>query len=511
MLKNLLILVAALAAAASPMCAADAQAAAPRFLVVFHNLNSFTDAADQDMAVEAYKGFEAVAKRNGITIEPYFTGLSFEMYLRKAPDLLNQLKSSGRDFHHHGANRPPRPNPMDLVRGKSWAEAVQAIEEYEQYALDPVSGKLDMSRPGGLKAINAWFGRPALCTGRYGNAPILAAVKTRYGIKMAVGTNDVFRLPVAWFWYMGTLNRPSDVFVHPNFDFIEWARVEFARKQGGDPSTVKRNRPEGPWNVYEKVEPRLAKLDPELPAFLVVGFHNNDLFGGGNLTEMGQTGARMDPEFRRFFLEKMDEFLQWIVRKKGFRPATLRQVYEMARANFVTPAPSDAKSFASQIVESAEKGKTLPLFVNSSRSGHSLVEAWQLFAAVLAEREPKFPDVFGPAVLEPPGAEPVRASAQQVRAAVHALVPADALPARLEVAGKQVNAAEFLYLMARIVAGASQAESAPLSMLPPVQARDPRNRDTLSLLQMWTYKPAYFGKLGGKPQTVVGESQYNPR
>jgi hypothetical protein len=491
-----LILAAALAGTAT---------AAPRYLVVFHNLNSFTDPADQDMAVEAYKGFEAVARRNGVTIQPYFTGLSFEMYLRKAPELMEELRNSGRDWNHHGANRPPRPIPMDRVRGKTWADAVRAIEDYEQYALDAVSGQLDPSQPGGLKRMTAWFGKPALCTGRYGNAPILAVTKDPYGVRMAVGTNDVFRLPSSWFWYMGTLNRPSDVFVHPNFDFIDWARVEFAKQQGQDPSTVKRNRPNEPWNVYEKVAPRFDKLDPDIPAFLVIGFHNNDLFGGGNLTEMGQTGARMEAGFRKFFLQKMDEFLRWVTREKGFQPTTLRQVYSMARANYVTPAPADAGTMAAQIVQSVEQGKTLPLSVNSSRSGHSLVEAWQLLWATLAGVKPEFGDVLGPTALEEEGAVPVRASAAQVRTAARSLKPAKALPSHVEVAGQTINAARFLYLMAKIVGGAAEAEAPPLGMLPPVEPRDQRSRDSLSRLQMWTYKPAYFDKLGGRPQRAVSD------
>jgi hypothetical protein len=46
---------------------AGAGSAAPRYLPVFRNLNSFTDPAGQEMAVEAHKGFEAVARRNGVT------------------------------------------------------------------------------------------------------------------------------------------------------------------------------------------------------------------------------------------------------------------------------------------------------------------------------------------------------------------------------------------------------------------------------------------------------------
>ncbi len=67
-------------------------------------------------------------------------------------------------------------------------------------------------------------------------------------------------------------------------------------------------------------------------------------------------------------------------------------------------------------------------------------------------------------------------------------------PSSVEVAGQQVNAAEFLFLMAKIASGAPKAEAPPLPMTPPVQARANRFNDPLSLLQMWTYKPAYFDK-----------------
>ena len=205
--------------------------AAPRYLLVFHNLNSFTDPADQDMAVEAYKGFEAMARRNGVTVQPYFTGLSFEMYLRKAPELMEELRRSGRDWNHQ---RQP----------------------------------------------------------------------------------------------------PAAAYPHGS-------------------------------------------------------------------------GARQAGE------------------------------------------------------------------------------------------------VLGPTALEEEGAAPVRVTASQVRTAARGLAPAKALPSRVEVGGQTVNAARFLYLMAKIVGGAAEAEAPPMGMLPPVEPRDPRSRDTLSRLQIWTYKPAYYDKLGGRPQRPV--------
>jgi len=480
------------------MAAAAQAAAAPRYIYVFHNLNSFVGTAEQELAVEAYKGLEEVARRNGITVEPFFTGLSFDMYLRKAPELLEALKKSGRDWHHHGANRPPNPQPIQRVANKTWPEAIRAMEEYESSALDIRTGKLDPSRPGGLTRMVEYFGRPPLSTGRFVRAPIMAAIKDRYGAKIGVGTHDWFGVPSSWLWYMGTLNRPDDAFVHPNWDFMEWVRVEWAVRRGEDPKTVKRSRPNEPWDIFAKIDERLKQLDPDTPAFLVFGFHNNDLFGFNF-----ETKTRFEPEYRKYFLEKMDEFLKWAVQKKGFQPVTLRRAYDMARANFITPTVADAPVLASQIVESVDKQKSLPLYVRAPKSGHSLAEAWQALAAALMGRQAEVKDLLGPVELAPPSAQPVRATGEEVRAAARALPAANWIPARVSVAGKQANAGEFLYLMARVVAGAKAAEAPPIAMTPPVTAREERFGDALSLLQMWTYKPAYFGKAGARLQRAT--------
>jgi hypothetical protein len=132
-----------------------------------------------------------------------------------------------------------------------------------------------------------------------------------------------------------------------------------------------------------------------------------------------------------------------------------------------------------------------------NKYGHSLAEAWQ----VLAGRD-RIRDLLGPTELAPPSAGPVSASAEEVRAAARAL-PADAIPARVKVGAAEVNAAEFLYLMARAALGAQRAEAPPVTMTPPVGAREERFEDALSLLQMWTYKPAYFGKAGGRLQRAT--------
>ncbi len=120
-----------------------------------------------------------------------------------------------------------------------------------------------------------------------------------------------------------------------------------------------------------------------------------------------------------------------------------------------------------------------------------------------AGQEIEIKNLFGPTQLVAKSAQPLQATAAEVRAAIRALPPAKAIPASVEVAGQQSNAAEFLFLMAKIASGAPTADAPPLPMTPPVQARANRFNDPLSLLQMWTYKPAYFDKPGGRLQRAT--------
>ncbi|MBI3697652.1 MAG: hypothetical protein HY238_22815 [Acidobacteria bacterium] len=486
------------------LCAEPRQA--PRYLCVFLNTNHFLDPSDEALAVEAYRGFEEVCRRHGVTIEPFFTGLSFRTYRRNSPELMEGLKKSGRDWHHHGANRPPFPQLIDRVGAKPWEEATQVVWEYERYALDPTTGTLDHARAGGLEEMVAYFGRPPLSTGRFFKAPIMAVCRRDYGVKMGIGTHDWFTLPSAWLWYMGTLNRPDDVFVHPG-EFMTWARQQWAEKQASLPAAAQQNPPRPAPDIYAKVEQRLAHLDPEIPAFAVFGFHDGDLFGHNR-----ETGRRFPPEYRKFLLERVDEFLTWAIREKGYQPITFRQVYQMARSHFLTPRAEDAIPLARQIIDSVERRGALPLSVTSPRGAHSLVEAWQLLAAALAGKKADYPDILGPTRLEPKAGEPVRLTAEQVRAAARALAPSDAIPTAIELAGRRVNAAEFLYLMAKTAVGAAAITAPPLEMFPAgVAARDQRFSDPLSMLQMWTYKPAYFGETGGRLQNATSVEVNIPR
>jgi len=71
------------------------------------------------------------------------------------------LNEAGMPVAHHGANRPPNPQPIHRVKGENWADDVQAILDYESHVIDPRTGEdlavafLD-GEPGGESRSFKW-------------------------------------------------------------------------------------------------------------------------------------------------------------------------------------------------------------------------------------------------------------------------------------------------------------------------------------------------------------------
>ena len=497
--------------------------AAPRYLLTIVNLNYFPPPADQRLAAQALQEFIAIAREHGVEPELFFTGLAFDMYREQLPELLEELKRSGRDWHHHGSNRPPSPTPIDRVRGLPWHEAVKAVQEYERYAISlpkprrdrppmperskPPLGRLDHSRIGGLKKMCAYFGRPPFATGRWMRAPILAVCR-QYGARMGVGLQDTFQLESAWCWYMGVLNRPDDVFVHPTWDFNPWVRHCWAVRQGlPGQGNAPAGPPDEPLDLKQKLQRRLAKLDPQLPAFVTFCFHDNDFFG-----YRWRSRERYSDQYRRFYMAKCDEFLSWLIDEQGLRPIPLREAYQMAAARNLKPTEAEAPTLARRVAEAVAKEGGLPLYVADDRSAYSLAECWQLFAAVLSGRRPSLHLLLGP--IEPGGPSERLGSftGPAIRQAASSVTAEDSVPPTVHVGGTEVNAAEFLYLMAKTLLGDDPVHGIPLSMLPVRVAKLPRAGD-LEKLQFWSYKPAFYADTGGRvqPATSVAVNVFGQR
>jgi len=477
---------------------ADKPAAAPRYLLTILNQNYFRDAPDQKMAAETLLRFLAICRRRGVEPELFFTGLSFDMHIEDVPEIMEELKESGRDWHHHGSNRPPKPRPIDLVQGKPWPEAVEAVQQYERYEIiDGKPARLDHSKVGGLKKMVQYFGRPPLATGRFVKAPILEVCK-QYGAKMGIGGQDWYKLPSSWFWHMGTLNRPDDVFVHPTWDFNEWTRYCWEIHEGRKPDLEAiQSHPGEPIDLKAKMDARIARLDPDLPAFLVFCFHNNDFFG-----YRWNVPDRYSPEYREFYMGKCEEFLDWVLKEKKFKPVSLRDAYEMAAARNLKPTAKEAESIARQIVESIDSDGGLPSHVTTSRSGYSLTEAWQLFAATLTGNKLQFPDLLGPTEVRPPTEDIGDFTIDQLRQSAGSVRIEGSVDPTVPVGDSRINAAEFLYLMARAVLGHESAGGKKVEMIQPFVSPG-KMGGPLDKLQFWTHKPAYYADTEGRAQNAT--------
>ncbi len=471
---------------------------APRYLLTILNQNYFREPPDQKLAATVLRQFLSICRGHGFEPDLFFTGLSFDMHLKDVPDIMEELRQSNRDWHHHGSNRPPKPRPIDRTEGKDWAEAVKAVQEYEQYEIiDTRPGRLDHSRVGGLKKMVGYFGRSPLATGRFVKAPILEVCK-QYGVKMGIGGQDWYDLPSSWFWHMGTLNRPDDAFVHPTWDFNEWVRYCWEIHQGRTPNLKEiQSHPGEPVDVKEKMDIRIALLASDLPAFLVFCFHNNDFFGYN-----WDSPDRYSPEFRSFYMDKCEEFLDWVLKERNFQPVSLREAYEMADQRNLKPTEDEAEPIARGIIESIDNCGGLPSHVTTSRSDYSLSEAWQLLAARLKESNLQFPDLIGPTKLFPVMMESAEYSADKVRRAASSVHLEGSVDPTVQVGDSVVNAAEFLYLMSWTILGEETVHAKKIEMIQPFVSAG-KMGGPLDKLQFWTHKPAYYGDTQGRVQNAT--------
>ncbi len=91
------------------------------------NINYSRDPAEQHKIAQTIRKHLDLMSKYGIKANYYFTGLAAEMIQKIDPtpiELLTAKNDAGRlTLGHHGANRPPRPMPVDRVKGQNWEEA----------------------------------------------------------------------------------------------------------------------------------------------------------------------------------------------------------------------------------------------------------------------------------------------------------------------------------------------------------------------------------------------------
>jgi hypothetical protein len=140
----------------------------------------------------------------GIRAYYYFTGLAAEKLAEWSPETLERLLRSGHGINYHGANRPPYPQLIDLVRGENWEEDVATVRSYEAEGINPATGE----HVGGIAAFRNVFSQEPFATGRFFEASILYVDK-ELGARMGVGLRDNTGASRNDAWFLGVLNRPE--------------------------------------------------------------------------------------------------------------------------------------------------------------------------------------------------------------------------------------------------------------------------------------------------------------
>lgn len=232
----------------------------PIYFVVDLNINHFTGSDLQLNCNNLVKHIQLLSKY-GIKGEYYFTGLAAAAINQSCREVIDTFIAQGLYYNHHGANRPPSPQPIDRVKGVNWEEDMNAIMDYESYAIDPVSGVLDSTKVGGMKGMMQIFGDTAFSTGRFFEASILYAEK-QFGVKMGAGLKGNTGASTEVAWFLGILNRPDDepLFIAPQL-FKPWALGQTAT------------------DLLAELDRRIATTDRSQPALMMLTMHDSDFFG----------------------------------------------------------------------------------------------------------------------------------------------------------------------------------------------------------------------------------------
>ena len=447
----------------------------------------------------------------------FFDGILVERLLQEDPALIDQIRRWDLPLGYHGEEtHGPYPvasellgeihtlreaqgyaGPWSLTTGRDWNSAVKLVEERysfaRPYTIDETSRMLDRrqpsatdrSRPGGLRLVQQAFGKDVsmLTSHALESAPEGYAFRrmSRFGldqpaVPVALHALKIFRIGEvadrvmaiageneSIFWYMGRLHGKGDD------DGEAGYRLGPLRRS-------------------------LETLDRSRPRLLLVGFSKVDEAAG--------------LETARYLRE------QFFPQNPGSRWVTgdsLPDEFEPEKAH--RPSAADQTALAHALV-SGWQGRPPDLLVLGDRS-YSLADAFESLARALVQRDasgtlPAAVDLhplYGPVAES--GAPLLRQetalSVSAIQSAAHTMlgemdrIPGDRfVPARIAVAGQNLNAAEFLHaLAAAILAAPGGTVRIPPSRLFPPYADllesvfQPKAPQPVCYTQgqLWTVKP----------------------
>jgi len=214
----------------------------------------------------------------GVKGDFYLTAPVLEAYAVKRPDVIEKLKSSGMTVSYHV--RPPHPlydGFGSALQGLTDEQLYQKLKDYETYRLDPATGALDKSKPGGYSYVASVIGYPPVTVGAPNSDRRLkeAALKVyaELGAQAVVMYHETGTKLASPFEYVqGMLVRPSD------FSITRWTA---GKSQENFWWNFMSSPLAGEYNPMAQLKKQMSGWDAARPPFITSLIHENNFYRRG--------------------------------------------------------------------------------------------------------------------------------------------------------------------------------------------------------------------------------------
>ncbi len=155
-------------------------------------------------------------EKYGVNGDFYFTAPVVEAYVSQHPEVIAHLKTSNMTISYHV--RPPHPLYTGFdnsLKGLDNEALYQTIMDYETYALDLATGKLDRTRPGGYQYVAQVFGTKPVTAAAPNTNPRIKSIAEKVYAELGAGMTIHYHeegtdLEYPFVYSNDLLIRPSD-------------------------------------------------------------------------------------------------------------------------------------------------------------------------------------------------------------------------------------------------------------------------------------------------------------
>jgi hypothetical protein len=415
-----------------------------------------------------------IFKTSGVRTGYWFTGLAAEQMSRIDPASFNRIKNSGMALGHHGANRKPDPMPVNRIKGMNWQDDIKTILDYESHTLNPQTGELDFKHEGGFKKLQKLFDNRIRSTGRFFQASILYVSK-QFGARAMMGLQLQTGAYTNAGWFMGMMGIPDKLEITPN---------------------LLRQAADGQLDLYQKIDEYITQTPLEQVQSISILEHDSDFLAGS-------------PEAIARYWQFYEQLVGWAARHPRLRVVTYEDFFDLIADDRVKVV--DKEVLLKAAVQISNVTDSLPSYIDLGGDYLSLAEALQGFTQALqvivetGELKGEFVlgNLLGPVEYFESTLPPITTAMKLPTLTTAGIFQAvnnlhldqvEFVPPRIKVGNWDLNPAEFMVAMARLLIDFIRGEkpaviSSHSIELLPENVQENRLADPLTKLQFWTFKP----------------------